>query len=241
MLAFDSPLLGDKMGVGFSMVHDVIGVSRDLQFDADYSYHLRTGETGRLALGLKAGLSVYSARLSDLTYWDGNDEVFANDISNKLIGKFGFGAYWWNDLSYVGLSVPTLYAADDAITADVQGTLEHYFTRHYYLYAGHVFHLNEFFDLKPSGMVKMEPSAPLEADINLNVLYKEKLWLGVGYRTGDSFVAMTEYKVSPLLRVGYAYDLTVSELNAYSRGSHEVMLGMDLGTEPIKVKTPRYF
>jgi type IX secretion system PorP/SprF family membrane protein len=229
------------MGVGFSVVHDVIGVSRDLQFDGHYSYHLRTGENGHIAFGLKAGLSVYSARLTDLTYWDGGDPMFANDISNRVIGKFGFGAYWWNDLSYIGISVPTIYAADEAITADVEGALDHYFTRHYYLHAGHVFHVSEYFDLKPSTMVKIEPSAPLEADVNLNVLYKEKLWLGAGYRTGDAVVAMLEYKVSPLLRVGYAYDLTISDLNAYSRGSHEVMLGLDLGSEPVKIKTPRYF
>ena len=241
MLAYDSPLLGNKMGLGFSMVHDAIGVSRDLQFDAHYSYHLRMGETGHIAFGLKAGVSVYSARLSELTYWDGDDQVFTNDISNKLVGNFGFGAYWWNDLSYIGVSVPTLYAADEAITADVHGAMDHYFSRHYYLYGGHVFHLNESFDLKPSTMVRVEASAPLEADINLNVLYKEKLWLGVGYRTGDAVVAMIEYKVGPLLRVGYSYDLTTSALNAYSNGSHEVMIGIDLGRDPIKIKTPRYF
>ena len=52
------------------------------------------------------------------------------------MGKFGFGIYWYDEVSYVGLSVPTLYAADEAITADVAGALEHYFTQHYYLNAG---------------------------------------------------------------------------------------------------------
>lgn len=240
LFAFDTPLLGDKMGLGFTLAHDMIGVSRDLQFDGSYSYHLRLGE-GHLALGLKAGLSVYSARLSELRYWDEGDPVFGNDINNKLVGKFGFGAYWWNDLGYIGLSVPTIYAADEAITADVQGAMDHYFTRHYYLYAGRVFPINEHFDLKPSTLVKVEPDAPVEVDLNLNVLYRERFWFGAGYRTGDAVVAMVEYQVNRQLRIGYAYDLTISELNAYARGSHEVMLGFDLGIDPIKIKTPRYF
>ena len=240
MLAWDSPLLGEKMGVGVSVVHDVIGVTRDLQMDASYSYHLRLG-SGHLAFGLKAGVSVYSARLTELTYWDANDEVFASDIKNQLVGKFGFGMYYYDELSYIGLSVPTIYAADEAITADVEGAMAHYFSRHYYLNAGHVFPINEFFDLKPSTLIKFEPNAPFEVDLNLNVLYKERLWFGAGYRTGDAVVGMLEYKVNPMLRVGYSYDLTISELNAYSRGSHEVMLGIDLGRDPIKIKTPRYF
>lgn len=201
MLAYDAPLMGNKMGVGFSMVHDVIGVSRDLQMDAHYSYHLRLG-SGRLAFGLKAGLSVYSARLSELTYWDAGDAVFGNDISNKLVGKFGFGTYWYDGVSYIGLSVPTLYAADEAITADVEGAMAHYFTQHYYLYAGRVFHLNEYFDVKPSVLVKYQPEAPFAVDVNCNVLYKERFWLGAGYRTGEAVVGMVEYQVNPHLRLG---------------------------------------
>lgn len=241
MAAFDSPLMNGKMGAGFSVVHDAIGVTRDLQFDGHYSYHLRMSGTSHLAFGLKAGLSVYSARLSDLQYWDANDQVFGNDISNQLVGKFGFGIYWWSDLSYIGLSVPTLYAADGAVTADAQASMDHYFTRHYYLHAGHLFHLSEQFDLKPSTLIKVEPSAPVEVDLNMNLLYRERIWLGVGYRTGDAVVAMVEYQVNPQVRVGYAYDLTISELSGYAKGSHEVMFGLDLGREMVKIKTPRYF
>jgi type IX secretion system PorP/SprF family membrane protein len=137
--------------------------------------------------------------------------------------------------------VPTLYAADKALTSDAPAALDHYFARHYYLSAGHVFPVNEYFDLKPSTLVKVEPEAPVEVDLNLHVLYKERIWLGVGYRTGDAVVGMVEYQVNRQLRLGYAYDLTISELSAYSRGSHEVMLGYDLGVDPVKIKTPRYF
>ena len=58
---------------------------------------------------------------------------------------------------------------------------------------------------------------------------------------GDAVVGMIEYQVSHLLRVGYAYDMTTSMLRSYSGGSHEVMLGLDLGKDPIRIKTPRYF
>ncbi len=241
MLGIDGPVMGDRMALGFTLVHDQIGVSRDLELAGQYAYRLPVGDNSRLAFGLKAGVSVYSAQLNDLTYWDANDQVFQSAIENQLVGKFGFGMYWNNATSYVGLSVPTLYAADDDITTAVTGTNTQYFHQHYYLNAGHVFDVNEHFDIKPSVLLKYLPDAPVQADVNCNVLYNERLWLGIGYRTGDAVVAMLEYQVSPKFRVGYAYDMTTSSLSGYSGGSHEVMLGLDLGKELVKIKSPRYF
>ena len=241
MLAVDGPVMNNKMGLGFTLVHDQIGVSRDLDMSAHYAYHLRVSEGSRLALGLRAGISLYSARLSDLIYWDANDQVFQNDISNAVVGKFGFGAYWYDATSYVGVSVPTITAADGAISVQNASALDHYFTRHFYLHAGKVFPLGEYFDLKPSTLVKVMPDTPVEVDVNLNVLYRERIWLGAGYRTGDAVVAMAEYQITPQLRIGYAYDMTTSRLRNFNSGSHEVMLGVDFGRDLLKIKTPRYF
>ncbi|MEO8069295.1 MAG: type IX secretion system membrane protein PorP/SprF [Flavobacteriales bacterium] len=240
MLAFDAPLYNNRMGLGLSIVRDEIGVSRDMEVAAQYAYRIKLGD-GRLAFGLKAGLSIYSAELNDLVYWDENDAVFAQNVNNAMIGKFGFGMYWNNNVSYVGISVPTLYAADNAIAVEGSDVTDGFFTQHLYLNAGKLFHLNENFDLKPSFLVKYELSAPVEVDINCNVLYKERFWLGAGYRTGDAIVGMVEYQITPRLRAGYAYDMALNKLRAYTTGSHELMLGLDFGKETIKIKTPRYF
>lgn len=241
LLGIDGPFLGDKMGLGFTLAHDAIGVSRDLEMAGHYAYRLRTGANSHLAFGLKAGISLYSARLSDLVYWDEQDPLYQQNISNAVVGKFGFGVYWHNDRSFVGLSVPTIYAADGGITTKLADAKERYYEQHFYLYTGHVFTLSEDVDLKPSVLVKYQQHAPAEVDLNCNVLYKERFWLGAGYRTGDAIVGMVEYQVSPMFRVGYAYDMTTSRLRNYTHGSHEVMLGIDLGRDPIKIKTPRYF
>ncbi|MDQ3101062.1 MAG: type IX secretion system membrane protein PorP/SprF, partial [Bacteroidota bacterium] len=185
MAAVDGSLMNGKMGLGLSIVHDQIGVSRDLDIAAHYAYHLKVSETSKLAFGLRSAISVYSARLSELTYWDQNDQVFQNNIKNELVGKFGFGIYWYDRTTYVGISAPTLYAADKQIRMDVTGVRDRYFTQHFYLQAGKVFPLGELFDVKPSTMIKFLPNAPIEADINCNFLYRERVWFGAGYRTGD--------------------------------------------------------
>ena len=241
MLAVDAPVMNNKMGLGFSIVHDQIGVSRDLDIAGHYAYHLKLSEGSRLSLGLRAGVSIYSARLSELVYWDQNDQVFMGDIQNQPVGKFGFGIYWYDRTAFVGLSVPTIYAADGRITNNVVSAVDNYFTQHYYLHAGKVFPLNEVFDIKPSMLVKYLPNAPVQADVNCNLLYKERVWFGAGYRSGDAIVAMVEYQVNPQMRIGYAYDMTTSRLRNYTTGSHEVMLGLDFGRDLVKIKTPRYF
>ncbi len=241
MIAIDGPAWNDRMGLGFTLVHDRIGISRDMELAGHFAYSIRTGTNGRLAFGLKAGLSLYSAHLGELTYWDQNDQVYQQDIKNALVGKFGFGLYWHDERSFIGLSAPTIYAADGKITTATTNGTDHYFARHYYLNAGHVFQINESFDVKPSVLLKYEPQAPPEVDINCNVLYKERFWLGAGYRTGDALVGMVEYQVDPHFRVGYAYDMTTSRLRTYAGGSHEIMLGIDLGKELIRIKSPRYF
>jgi type IX secretion system PorP/SprF family membrane protein len=241
MAAIDGSLMHGKMGLGLSIVHDQIGVSRDMDVAGHYAYHVRVSQTSKLAFGLRAGLSVYSARLSDLTIWDSHDQVFAANINNQTVGKFGFGMYWYDATSYVGLSAPTLYAADKGIRTDVAGIRERHFAQHYYLHAGKIFPLGEVFDIKPSTMIKYLPNTPVTADINCNLLYRERVWFGLGYRTGDAFIAMLEYQVSPQMRIGYAYDMTTSRLRNYSSGSHEVMLGIDFGRDLVKIKTPRYF
>lgn len=241
MLAIDGPAMSNKMGLGFSLVHDQIGISRDLDMSAHYAYHLRVGKRSKLALGLRAGLSLYSARVTELRYWDASDPLYQQDIVNEPLGKFGFGLYWYTATGYLGLSVPTIYAVDGRITMDAPQALKHYFTQHYYAHGGKVLHAGESFDVKPSAMVKYTPGAPLEVDLNCNVLYRERIWLGLGYRTGDALVAMAEYQITPQLRIGYAYDMTTSRLRTYTNGSHEVMLGIDFGKDLVRIKTPRYF
>jgi type IX secretion system PorP/SprF family membrane protein len=95
--------------------------------------------------------------------------------------------------------------------------------------------------IKPSVMVKYVDKAPAIADFNVNVLLSNILWLGVGYRTNDAVVGMVELQLSKKLRIGYSYDYTLSDIQQYSSGSHEFMLGYDFGYDIMKMKTPRYF
>jgi type IX secretion system PorP/SprF family membrane protein len=238
--AVDGPLPGKNMGLGAIFMHDQIGVTRQNSALVNYAYQLRFNDLGKLALGVQAGISQFSAKLTDLTVWD-NDQVFQNDLTSKVLPRFGLGAYWFADKWYAGLSVPTLFAYDPDKSFQIDVSRATFLHRHYLLTGGYVFTMNAWWKLKPSVLLKYVENAPLEGDFNLSTVFNNQFWVGVSYRTGDALAFLVEYQSNAYFRIGYSYDMTTTRLRNYSSGSHEIMIGIDFGKDLVKVKTPRYF
>ncbi len=99
---------------------------------------------------------------------------------------------------------------------------------HHYIVAGYRIGIGENIGLTPSTMIKNQGPSPVSFDVNLRVDYKRKFWIGASYRHEDAAVAMLGITVADLIRVGYSYDYTLSELNTFSNGSHEIVLGLML-------------
>jgi type IX secretion system PorP/SprF family membrane protein len=241
LLAVDGLIPGksENMGVGLIVAHDQIGATEQTDIYANYAYQLKL-KKGKLAFGLKAGVSNYIFKSDNVTVWDANDQVFTGRRTAWL-PKFGAGAYYFCDNWYAGISVPTLVAYDANHDFSFDVNKGSFVNRHYYAYGGYVFKLNEKFKLKPSALIKYLPAAPIEADINLNLLFKDQFWFGASYRSKDAVVIMVEYQTNSRFRVGYAFDYTTSKIRKYSTGTHEIMIGYDFGKTVIKEKSPRYF
>ena len=55
--------LGKKVGVGLSVISDEIGPAKEQNIYADVSYTLATSDVGRLAFGLKGGVTLLNVNL----------------------------------------------------------------------------------------------------------------------------------------------------------------------------------
>lgn len=238
--AIDGPIHNRNMGLGIILLHDRIGVTRQNTAIANYSYHIKTSATTKLSLGVNAGISQFSAKLTELTVWD-QDQVFQNDLTSKILPRFGVGVYHYGKKHYIGLSIPTLFAYQEDKNFNFDLSRATFLRRHYLFTAGYVFTASNDIKIKPSVLIKYIKSAPVEADFNLAILYKDKFWVGASYRTNDALAVILEYQTNEHFRVGYSYDITISKLRNYSSGSHEIMIGWDFGKDLIKVKSPRYF
>jgi type IX secretion system PorP/SprF family membrane protein len=112
---------------------------------------------------------------------------------------------------------------------------------HYMITGGAVLNVTETIKIRPNVMMKVVSGAPIQADINANALFNDFIWAGLGLRSGDAINMMVGAYLTKQLRLGYAYDYSLSSLQDYNSGSHEIMLGYDLNYSKDKVATPRYF
>jgi type IX secretion system PorP/SprF family membrane protein len=239
-LSFDMPINEKKIGLGFQLFDDKLGIERSTGFNAAYSFRIQLRESGTLSLGLQAGLLNYRANYTEARTFAPNDPAFSQNISGFLPSAAA-GIYYNSDKFYIGLSTPALLKTK--ISYDNSTSVESVTNRdlHLFLATGFVLNLNQDLALKPSVLVKAVSGAPVEFDLNANLWIQNAIAFGFSYRTGDSYVGMAEFQLNSQLRLGYAYDKAFSDLGTLNTGTHEIMLRIEFGTNNNKIVSPRYF
>lgn len=236
-LSIHAPLRNEKIGLGFSVINDELGYENFTYLYGDFSYTIKTGEKSKLAFGIKAGFTSYG--LDNDFQADQSFDPTIFGIEDRWTVNIGAGAYWHSNRWYLGVSAPRIISRDVNQTSDY-AALERV---SYYLTGGYVFDLGATTKLKPAFLVKGTNGAPLSIDLNANLLFFEKFWIGAGYRINNltsSLGFITDFQVSDQLRIGYGYEYPLSDLNAFTGGSHEILLMFEL-FKAKRVKSPRYF
>ncbi|RWW99540.1 PorP/SprF family type IX secretion system membrane protein, partial [Flavobacterium cerinum] len=222
--------VGKNVGLGLSVINDKIGPVEETNVYADFSYTLNLGGEHRLALGLKAGITLHDVGLySDIGNGhvpDPGDPAFSENVNNTYF-NVGAGFFYYTQKYYLAFSVPNMLKSKhlDYKTANQKFGSE---TQHYFLTGGYVFQLTDNLKMKPSFMLKSAFDVSPSIDGSLNFLFFERFEIGATYRLDDSFGAMVNYAITPGLRIGYAYDHIISDLNVTTPASHEIMLLFDL-------------
>jgi len=237
-LSIHAPV-GNKVGLGLSIVNDEIGPSNETYIDVDFSYTLNVGATAKLALGIKAGANLLSVDYNKLTGDD--DVIFQDNIDNRFMPNVGIGAYWYDDKYYLGLSSPDLLETEHY---DDDEVAESYLAKerlHAYLMGGYVFDLDYNLKFKPAFLVKAVDGAPLQVDISANFLFNEKFTIGAAYRWSAAVSGIAGFQISDQLMIGYAYDQETTELRRYNSGSHEIVLRFELFKNIGSTISPRFF
>lgn len=236
-LTADMPLTRYNSGVGLSYYYDKIGPTRSNNFYIDYAYHIQIPYGIKLGMGLKAGFKVFGANLAQLGMEGVNDDVFASDIRGDIMPNFGLGVFAYRKDFYFGVSSPKMVNHKYEGSDDASGSEE----RHYFLIGGYVYRVNREFTLKPSINAKFVKGSVPSFDLTANVLFREMIWGGLSYRTGDALSILTSVQIDHRLRVGYAYDITLSKMRKASSGSHELMIYYELNKTEGRPKITRTY
>ncbi|WP_142786217.1 PorP/SprF family type IX secretion system membrane protein [Changchengzhania lutea] len=237
-LSVHTPLRNDRIGVGLSFIEDDLGPENFTYLYGDFSYTIPTGKIAKLAFGLKAGFTQYSLD-ADFRQSESLDDVIYG-IEDRWTPNIGLGVYWHTNKWYLGLSSPRVLNTDKNTEQGFEALdrLSYYFT------GGYVFDLSKNLKLKPAFLVKATNGAPISYDLTANFLFAEKFWLGGSYRINEQTAAIggiVDFQISRQLRIGYAYEKPISEINDYSTGSHELLLIYEFKFLSSKLKSPRYF
>jgi type IX secretion system PorP/SprF family membrane protein len=231
-LAMHSPI-GNQVGLGLSVIHDEIGPVKENNVYVDFSYTINTSDDGRLAFGLKGGVTFLDVR--DLLTVDPDP---LNIPIHQTSPNFGAGLYYYTNKFYLGVSAPNFLE-----TRHLDSNGGQYSTAsdkmHYFITSGYVFDINDNLKLKPSTMVKATSGAPISVDVSANLLVDNRFEFGLSYRIDDSFSGLVGFQVNEDFRIGYAYDHSISSYGQFNSGSHEILLLFDFNRR--NLKSPRFF
>lgn len=235
-----APLMQQKLGAGLTFMNEKIGVSQRTGVNLNGAYRMNLNGNN-LSFGLQLGLVSLSENLSALNLQ--SDQQFMMSTGKKIAPNFGFGAFYSTSNWYAGLSIPRML--QNRLDVSTGGTEVKNKLKvddfHYFITGGGVFQVAETIKLRPNIMMKVVNGAPIQLDLNANALFNDFIWAGLGYRSGDAVALLIGAYITKQIRLGYSYDYTLSALQDFNTGSHEIMLGYDLNFSKDKVINPRYF
>lgn len=234
------PFRRANTGIGLSFLSDKIGPVSQTGAYFDYAFKLRLDRRVFLSLGVKGGVNFYNTDYSVLRVNDGGDPIFSDDVVRKFLPNFGLGAFLNTDRLFIGLSVPKLMTNrinDVGYSTQFSSREE----MHFFLSGGYVFDLSDRLKFKPYTYMKFVQDAPVSVDLSAHFLLYERVWLGANWRIGDAVGAIAQLYINQQFKVGYAYDVTASDLSSFNRGTHEILISYALNMGRRRFLSPRYF
>jgi len=238
----DAPFSGDRLGMGIQVISDKIGITTTTGLVMSGAYRIPIND-GSLSFGIQGSMNNYHAGFTSVNLNPSGpipDQAFQDDV-NKTLYNFGSGVYYNTNRFYAGFSVLDLVRNRLNVDTISDGDITARQSAHGYLTTGYVFPLGMDLDLKTSVLVKGVSGAPVQGDFNATLWIKGVFALGAEYRTSADISALMELKVSPQVRIGYAYDKSITTLRKFNSGSHEFMLRYEFSFDRSRTLSPRYF
>jgi type IX secretion system PorP/SprF family membrane protein len=236
-LSLHSPLSYESVGLGLTMVNDIIGPLTQTMFYGDFSYTVKfKNPKKKLSFGVKAGLNLINVSTAPLITTEASDPKLLSNVQNRINPNFGAGIYYHTPRFFIGASAPKVLerSYDGVNSRNIE-------KRHYFGIIGGVFPLSSSWKMRPTAQLKLTSNAPMSVDISAAGIYMDKFWLGANYRLDAAFGAFVQYQITPQFRAGLASDFGTQKIRTVNDGTFEIMLSYDFIFEQTGVRSPRYF
>ena len=243
-LTYDQYVDKIKGGLGIILLSDQVAKTlKSNEASFVYSYHQHLSRKFTLNFGIQGTYISKSIDRSNLTFGDmihprRGFVLSTQDVINYApvdIFDFSAGILGYTDKFYVGFATHHL---TEPSFSYISTNNTSFLNRRYTAHAGTEISLNskslfseEEKSLSPSVLFIKQGDFQ---QLNFGLYYRKGNYVvGAWYREGDSFI-VTAGMNTKLLRIGYSYDLTTSQLGVYSGGSHEISIALKLYCAPKK-------
>jgi type IX secretion system PorP/SprF family membrane protein len=235
--AYDTYAKNVQGGIGLMAVHDQQGQGtiQTSTIAGTYSYYLKVNRKFRIMLGLQAAYTQKFLDWSKLTFGDMIDPrrgfIYQTGDVPRGNGKHGFfdvsaGMVGFSKNFYFGLAAHHLNTPDESMILG-QSNLPMRITGHLgaTIKLGQRGRFSSSTSLMPNVIYQYQNGFQ---QFNIGAYLKyEAFTIGAWYRNRDAFILSVGITTEKF-RIGYSYDLTVSQLGGVSGGSHEISMGINL-------------
>nr|WP_299073750.1 type IX secretion system membrane protein PorP/SprF [uncultured Allomuricauda sp.] len=220
------PFSNEKMGLGFNVVHDELGPSRQTYIDISYSYQINLSDITKLSFGMVAGGSLLNLDYSEGTVVNPSDPIIIGENLSNFYPTVGAGIFLYEDDWYMGLSIPNFLTNglyNDEVATVVEDNIQ------FNAIGGYVFELSERTKFKPAFLINYLQGSPVNVNLSANFQFIDALTIGASYRIDNAISGLAGVQVSNALFLGYSYDYNTNGLGEFSGGSHEAILKFYIG------------
>jgi len=225
---------GFNSGVGLSLLNDQYGYNNDLGISFAYAARFKFKVIdGTLGIGINGGVINTSLNPEWRAANVAGDPLIPQKKESNVNLDLGFGLYYNTDYMFFGVSATHLNESKM-----YKSTEYAHYVRQYYITGGYVVNLSTAWQFEPSVLITTDISSS-RYSLNTIVKYNKKFWGGVSYRVGEAITGMVGFELFNGIKVGYAYDYSMSSLSKYNDGSHEFMLGYSFQLK--KEKPPQQY
>lgn len=231
-LSVDGPTKYDKIGLGFMAMSDRTDILSKNTFVVSYSYKLKFGQNHGLNFGLNLGILNNSIAFDEAIIIDEDDAIVANSNRSKTGFTSDFGLLYKIKELQIGVSIPQIFSNSNLYINTLGEKFSFTSSRHYRASLKYTFFLNESKNLSiyPLLAARFVNGAPFQYDANVVVDFKKIGWIGMTYHSNYAFSSSVGLRYQNMI-IGYVYDFPIGNLNQFTKGSHEFILGYRFGDQ----------
>ncbi len=216
-----------KVGIGAYLYNDIAGPFHNIRINMTYAYHL-TFPKFNLSLGVSVSGSRFKFDNTKLILRDPDDDLINGAVTKtRWIPDVTAGALFYNKDFYAGISTTNMMKSKAKNDASIEALSRQYL----YLMGGYDFKLGKSVVLTPELLGATDFYSFL-GEVGVKATFLNAFNVGVRYRTSTDLVMLAGIKILKFAYLAYSYDLVLSSLAEYQKGSHEILLAITISDKP---------